>query len=101
MVQPSLDFDAPAHDLYARDTLAKRVAALFRSRPGEWIDVTEFAAIAGIGGWRTRISDCRRYFGMPIEQRTFKWPDKRNRSRYMYTPAQPHTRPSGAQRSAA
>lgn len=43
-----------------RDTFNRRVEVLFRSRPGEWIDGRELAAVGGAYGWRTRVSDVRR-----------------------------------------
>ena len=49
-----------------------KVAALFESRPGEWIDGRVVAEIAGLYGWRTRISEVRRQYGMNIENRQFK-----------------------------
>jgi hypothetical protein len=54
-------------------TMAARVAAFFRARPGEWIDGRELMNVAGSYGWRTRISDCRRapYF-MRIDNRQRK-----------------------------
>ena len=53
MVQPSLDFDRPQ-----RETLTDKMGRYFRSREGSWLDVMELAAIGGIGGWRTRVSEC-------------------------------------------
>jgi hypothetical protein len=88
MTQPEFNFDAPA-----RETLTEQVADLLRRHPNVWIDCHLFADIAGIGGWRTRISNCRTELGMTIENRVIKWElTRRNRSQYCY-------RPSGAQRS--
>jgi hypothetical protein len=42
------------------ESMCDRVAALLKSRPGEWIDGREFAAAAGYAGWRTPISECRK-----------------------------------------
>jgi hypothetical protein len=107
MTEQMLDFSAPATDesrprLSAdeRQRLCDRMALLFRSRPGEPIDVSEQAAIGGVSGYRTRVSDCRRYFGMDIrpEKPMARWPDGKARPRAIYTPAPHHGRPSGAQR---
>jgi len=54
-------------------TMAARAAAIFRSRPGQWIDGRVFADACGYAGWRTRISDCRRApWFMDIENRQRK-----------------------------
>jgi hypothetical protein len=90
MTQAELNFDAPV-----KRTLCDRMAQYFRLWPGDWLDVADLAAIGGIGGWRTRVSDLRHApYGMTIEQRLIHWPDGRNRSQYMY-------KPSGAQGRAA
>lgn len=55
------------------NTMAARAAALFRSRPNQWIDGREFAQACGYAGWRTRISDIRRApFNMEIENRQYR-----------------------------
>jgi hypothetical protein len=88
MMQADLNFDAPV-----TRTLCDRMAQYFRLWPGDWLDVTDLAAIGGIGGWRTRVSDLRRpkfrggRYEMTIEQRLIHWPDGRNRSQYRYVPA--------------
>ena len=76
MTQPELDFSAPA-----RETLTDRVERYFRRYPNVWIDVLPLAELAGIGGWRTRVSDVR-HRGLNIQQRLIRWPDGRNRSQY-------------------
>ena len=90
MTQPSLTFGVPVHETPGaqRQRLCDQMAALFRSRPGEPIDVAEQAAIGGISGYRSRIADCRRYFGMDIrpEQPMVCWPDGRRRPRAVYRP---------------
>jgi hypothetical protein len=48
----------------------QRLAALFRERPGCWIDGRMLGTVAGSYAWRTRISDLRRApFLMTIENR--------------------------------
>jgi hypothetical protein len=97
MTEQLLNFDAPQTRLeraQRRQTLCDKMAALFRSRPLQPIDVSEQAAVGGVSGYRTRVSDCRRYFGMDIrpEEPRAKWPDGKARPRAIYYPAQPHTR---------
>ena len=75
--QPELDFSAPA-----RETLTDKMEANFKQWPNRWLDVLELAEIGGIGGWRTRVSECRRDRGLNIQQRLIRWPDGRNRSQY-------------------
>lgn len=53
-------------------TLTDRIAQYFRSHPGEWISMQALAEIGGTGGWRTRVSDCRRQRGMRIVNRTYR-----------------------------
>jgi hypothetical protein len=63
MTQPSL------LDLVTPETYTERVAALFQSKPGIWIDGLEIAAIGGAYAWRTRLSEARRQFGLTITNR--------------------------------
>lgn len=63
MTQPSLTFDAPA------ETYTARVAALLLRHRGEWIDGLEIAKCGGAYGWRSRIADARRTYGLVIENR--------------------------------
>ncbi len=63
MLQPSL------LDLVTPETYTERVAALFKAKPGIWIDGMEIAAMAGCYGWRSRISDSRRFYGLAVENR--------------------------------
>jgi len=54
----------------AAPSLVERLAGLFRSRPGVWIDGRALAPIAGAYAWRSRISDLRRApFRMRIDNR--------------------------------
>ena len=70
------------------DTLTDKMAADFRRRAGEWVDVADLAGVGGIGGWRTRVSELRHApYHMVIEWRLERWPDGRNRSRYCYRPS--------------
>lgn len=67
-------FDADAFgNKSRRDTFCDKVAALLKSRPGEWIDGREIMAVAGCYGWRTRVSELRRApFGLNIENRQYR-----------------------------
>lgn len=71
-------------------TLTDRLAAFLRAFPGQPIDVAELAAVAGISGFRTRVSECRRELRMDIrpERPRVRWPDGRPRPRAIYTPAE-------------
>jgi hypothetical protein len=66
-------------------TLTSRVRALFLSRPNEWVDGRELATVGGYAAWRTRLSECRREYGMTIENQQIRHPEY-TVSRYKYTP---------------
>ena len=65
--------------------LTEAVRALFISRPHEWIDGRQLAQIGGYAAWRTRVSDCRKVYGMRIENEVETRPDLKI-SRYRYIP---------------
>lgn len=51
-------------------SLVERLADLFRSRRGEWIDGLDLSRVAGRYAWRSRVSDLRKPpFNMPIANR--------------------------------
>jgi hypothetical protein len=53
-----------------QSTLAAKVAALFHSEPNIWIGGRRLAGVAGMYGWRTRVSDIRRApYSMRIRNR--------------------------------
>ena len=81
MTPQALPFDA-------EPTLTERIATLFRSHPGEPIDVADLAAVGGISGYRTRVSEARRHLGMDIrpERPMRRWPDGRPRPMAIYYP---------------
>ena len=64
MTQTAIDFDAPD-----TRTFTGRVAEYFKARPGQWIDGRQLETIGGRYAWRSRVSDCRRDFGMVIANR--------------------------------
>ena len=80
MTQASL-LDLPAPSKPRRVDL---VADYFRARPGQWIDGLVFEAFAGRYGWRSRIADCRREFGMRIDNRVRVLDGGRKVSEYIY-----------------
>ncbi len=52
------------------DNLAARLAAFFLAHPNEWLDGRELAEVAGLYGWRTRVSDVRRRpYNLNVENR--------------------------------
>lgn len=55
-------------------TLTERVADVFRSHPNQFIDGRRLARVGGYSGFRTRISECRKFYAMRIvnEVRTLK-----------------------------
>jgi hypothetical protein len=52
-----------------RLTFTDRVADLFRSMPGQWIESDVLARVGGKCAWRTRVADARRLYGMRIVNR--------------------------------
>lgn len=50
-------------------TLTSRLADYFRAHEGEWIDGRDLEGVGGAYAWRSRVSDCRRQFGMVIDNR--------------------------------
>lgn len=51
-------------------SLTDAVAAYFRAHPNELVPMQTLAGIAGLGGWRTRVSNARMSYGMRIENKT-------------------------------
>ena len=73
-------------------TIVERMAAFFRERPGQPVDMHVLDQRFGCGGWRTRVSDLRRApWFMAIENRW--WEERRadgtkyRVSVYTYRPA--------------
>ena len=65
------------------------VAATFKAHPGEWLSVYVLMQVGGAMAWRTRISECRRDLGMPIENKIERDANGVAVSYYRYTPAVP------------
>lgn len=54
-------------------SLADKLAAYFKSRPGQWIDGKQLATVAGGYAWRSRCADIRKApYSMQIDNRQFK-----------------------------
>lgn len=66
-----------------RPSLNERVASFLKARPNQWVNYHAFD-YAGFGGWRSRIADCRRLYGMTIENKQTRLPDGRKESWYRY-----------------
>lgn len=47
----------------------EQIKIYFTRRPGVWINADRLAHVGGKHAWRTRVSDCRRAYGMCIENR--------------------------------
>lgn len=47
-------------DLLKGDSRCARLARLFISRRGEWVDGRELATVAGVYAWRSRCADLRK-----------------------------------------
>ena len=87
MTQPQIDFDAPpsAHSFNAI------LADYLKRHANQWIDAAVIADIAGRFASRTRISECRRLYGMVIENKTerVKLPNGQRFTRSLYRLVQP------------
>ena len=66
----------------------ENVRTLLVARSGEWVDGRELARVGGFAAWRTRLSDCRRQFGMRIENETIRH-EHYTVTRYRYLPQEP------------
>lgn len=54
-------------EIERRLSLTDRLEQFLRAHPGEWLTMDALAEVAGVGGWRSRLSDCRRKRRMFIE----------------------------------
>lgn len=69
-----------------RNSFTLRVKAHFEANPNAEISAVELEAIGGRQAWRTRVSDCRKLFGMTITNKLYR-SDVGVRSVYIYQPA--------------
>lgn len=51
------------------DTLTLRVARYLRAKRYQWVRAESLMRIGGNCAWRTRVSNARRRFNLPIENR--------------------------------
>ena len=58
----------------------------FRQHPGQWIDGKELSTFLGFYAWRSRVADCRKQYGMQIENSQTRDSAGRKRSLYRYVP---------------
>lgn len=58
-----------AEESVRRHSNTEKIAELFKARPNVWINSRSLERPGGRNAWRTRVSDCRREFGMWIENR--------------------------------
>lgn len=75
-------------EIERRLSLTDRLEQFLRQHPGEWLTMDELADVAGIGGWRSRLSDCRRKRQMHIEHNGMNG----RGSRHRFLPYQPLAR---------
>ncbi len=47
-------------ELVRRQSLSSRLEGYLKARPGVWVTMAELAAVGGLGGWRTRLSELGR-----------------------------------------
>lgn len=80
-------------NLAVRQTYTAKVIALFQSRPKEWIEVHELAAVGGFAAWRTRVSEARE--SLERGGGTLEWNHKQRQSAYRYLPWTPLGRDAG------
>lgn len=83
-------------------SLNDRLEAHFKAHPGEWWHARELLAIAGFGGWRSRISNLRfAPYSMQIEnqvtRRTLPDGTRITDSYYRYRPPAQQTAPMAEQ----
>lgn len=53
----------------APDSLVVEVNRMFRRNPYVWFTQHDVAMVAGVGGWRTRVNEAERIFGLKLEKR--------------------------------
>ena len=72
-------------EISRRLSLTDQLERCLKAQPGIWLSMSELAAVGGLGGWRTRLSDLRLKRKMCIE-----WNKKNGAaSRHRYLPYPP------------
>jgi len=54
-------------EIVRRESLSDALERCLKNQPGVWLSMSELAAVGGLGGWRTRLSELRRKRSMHIE----------------------------------
>lgn len=90
MTQPPLDFTAPAvappvRSRTRKPSLTDKLEAYFRQHPGEWIPVTDMAAIVGTSGVRQRRLECEKR-GLTLERKWWRDEWHRHHLAFRYVP---------------
>lgn len=67
-------------------TRTEALAAYYRSRPNEWISVYDLERIAGRWAWRTRSSECARWYDMDIREHCKRHPNGTKEPMRMFVP---------------
>jgi hypothetical protein len=75
-------------ELARRESLTDALERCLKSQPGVWLSMSELAAVGGLGGWRTRLSELRRLRSMHIEHNGMNG----SKSRHRYLPWTPLAR---------
>ena len=88
MTQTQLSFDAPQPSAHSFNAI---LAEYLKARVGQWIDGKELATVAGGYAWRSRVSECRRLYGLQIDNRQerVKLPNGQRFTRSLYRLVQP------------
>ncbi len=74
-------------ELQRRASLASQLEAYLKGRPGQWVTMAELAAVGGLGGWRTRLSELGR---RPVDPMRIEHNGKSgNASRHRFVPWEP------------
>jgi len=66
----------------ARRDVEQQFARMFLEHPGRWYGMHDLAKVAGIGGWRTRLSEWTRASGITLEKRQYVVKDPTGKTRY-------------------
>ena len=83
MTQIEINFNPPRPK---RPSLTDTLEQHFRARAGQWVFMTEIAALVGVAGARQRLREVK-LRGLPIERR--EWTDSRglNHLAFRYVPS--------------
>lgn len=83
MTQTEIDF----RSTQGGHSQTEKLREMFLAQPGEWRSMTELGKAIGAWAVHSRVADCRRKFGMNIENKTVMDRDSGQRfSYYRYLP---------------